>query len=80
MARIIVLDDDQSTLLDEKDVRREHLTDHHSALQLLDRLEWAIRDADRRMMPEGNRRASARRSRAVSAWRASAGSFRTRQT
>ena len=49
MARIVVQADDQRTvLLDEKEVRSEHLNDEHSAAQLLERLEWAIRDAERR--------------------------------
>jgi len=49
MARIMVQADDESTvLLDEKGVRPGHLVDEHSATQLLERLEWAIRDAERR--------------------------------
>ncbi len=49
MARIVVQADDEATvLLDEKGVRSTHLCDEHSATQLLERLEWAIRDAERR--------------------------------
>jgi len=47
MARIMVQSDDQRTvLLDEKQVRPEHLNNQHSAKQLLERLLWAIRDAE----------------------------------
>ena len=43
MARIVVQSDDQRTvLLDEKQVRPEHLNNAHSAGQLLERLQWAI--------------------------------------
>ncbi len=49
MARIVVQSDDQRTvLLDEKQVRPEHLNNRHSAAQLLERLQWAIRDAEGR--------------------------------
>jgi hypothetical protein len=52
MARIVVQADDQRTvLLDEKEVRPVHLNDEHSAAQLLERLEWAIRDAERSKSP-----------------------------
>ena len=59
MARILVQTDNQRTvLLDEREVRPEHLNDRHSAAQLLERLEWAIRDAEsRRVGPAPRRRA-----------------------
>ena len=59
MARILVQDDDQRmVLLDEKEVRPVHLHDEHSAAQLLERLEWAIRDAERRKVGALRRRAA----------------------
>jgi len=50
MARIIVTTEqggrpDASVLLDER-VCPEHLSDDHSAAQLIERLGWAINDAD----------------------------------
>ena len=45
MARILVqADDEQTVLLDERDVRPAHVNDEHSAAQLLQRLEWAVTD------------------------------------
>jgi hypothetical protein len=51
MARIIVTTDpterpDAPVLLDEF-VCPDHLSDDHSAAQLLERLEWAVTDAER---------------------------------
>jgi hypothetical protein len=49
MARIIVQADDRRTvLLDEQDVRPEHIHDEHAAAQLIERLEWAVKDEFRR--------------------------------
>jgi hypothetical protein len=50
MARIIVTTDagsriDAPVLLDER-VRPEHLSDDHAAAQLIERLGWAVTDAD----------------------------------
>ena len=50
MARIIVMTDqserlDAPVLLDER-VCPEHLSDHHAAAQLIERLGWAVTDAD----------------------------------
>jgi len=49
MARIIVQADgpEPATLLDERSVRSFHL-EGDSAMQLLERLAWAIQDAERR--------------------------------
>jgi hypothetical protein len=59
MARIVVQADDQRTvLLDERDVKPAHLSDEHSAEQLLERVGWAIRDEDRRVRGRGPRAAS----------------------
>ena len=51
MARIIVTtdkpgSDEQQILLDEG-VCPEHMSDEHSASQLLERLGWAVSDAER---------------------------------
>jgi hypothetical protein len=51
MARIIVTTEqserpDAPVLLDER-VCPEHLSDHHSAAQLIERLGWAINDAEK---------------------------------
>jgi len=49
MARILVQADDQQTvLLDERSVTPEHMRDQHSARQLLERVEWAVKDEGRR--------------------------------
>ena len=50
MARIIVITEhsehtDAPVLLDER-VRPEHLSDDHSAAQLMERLGWAVVDAE----------------------------------
>ena len=48
MARIMVqTDNNHVTLLDEKNVRPIHLESELSAGQLLDRIGWAIREAER---------------------------------
>lgn len=50
MARILVTADDaRETFLDEKYVRPVHLESEQSAKQLLDRIGWAIRDAEGRL-------------------------------
>ena len=51
MTRIIVTadtpgSDEQRILLDEE-VRPDHMSDEHSASQLLERLGWAVTDAER---------------------------------
>ncbi len=52
MARILVQADDQQTvLMDERDVRPEHLEDPYSADQLLQRVGWAVRDEGRTTSP-----------------------------
>jgi hypothetical protein len=59
MARIIVQSDgpDSTTLLDERYVRSFHM-EGESAMHLLERLAWAIEDAERR---RGGGRGFARR-------------------
>jgi len=57
MARIIVQSDDgRSVLLDEKALGSKHLDDAHSAAQLLERLRWAIADAEARAHAAARRR------------------------
>ncbi len=60
MARIIVTADQgdekgASILLDER-VHAVHLSNDHSARQLIERLSWAVRDADSRSGPHRPRR------------------------
>jgi hypothetical protein len=51
MARILVqADDDQKVLFDEH-VSPIHLSSEHSATQLLERLEWAVKDESGRSRP-----------------------------
>lgn len=49
MPRIIVFDDaaDPDVFMDET-VRPEHLDDEHNAVRLLERLTWAVSDANSR--------------------------------
>jgi len=63
LPRIIVVDDavDPDVFMDET-VRPEHLDDRHSAGQLLERLTWAVHDAQ-------HRRRGADRVRAVTPYR-----------
>jgi hypothetical protein len=57
MARILVQADDRRTvLLDERDVKPEHINSEHSAVQLFERLEWAVRDEGRRIKARRPRR------------------------
>ena len=61
MARIIVQADDRRTvLLDERDVKPEHINDEHAAVQLIERLEWAVRDEFRGPRSAGGERHSRR--------------------
>ncbi len=48
MARILVQTNDRRTVLDEGDVQIADINDQESAAGLLDRLEHAIEDAERR--------------------------------
>lgn len=51
MARIIVTADtrggDERRILLDEEVRPEHMSDEHSASQLLERLGWAVTDGER---------------------------------
>lgn len=55
MPRIIVVDDNGKTTMDER-VVADHLDDEHSAVQLLERLAWGIEDAEKRLGPPRRRR------------------------
>lgn len=48
MARILVQTDSGTTLLDERHVSVTQLDTEHSAANLLERLAWALDEADRR--------------------------------
>lgn len=63
MARIIVTTDDdrRRVLMDERHVAPVHIDSEHSAVQLLERLAWAIREADRHPERPARRRRRRRR-------------------
>jgi hypothetical protein len=50
MTRIVVTSDvrgsDEQRILLDEEVRPEHMSDKHSATQLLERLGWAVSDAE----------------------------------
>ena len=48
MATVIVKDDAGHTVMEERSVRLDHLNDEHCSMQLLERLAWAIKDAEER--------------------------------
>jgi hypothetical protein len=57
MAPIVVQTDDaRETLLDERTVSVVHLGSRHSARQLLERIAWAIDDADGRIAAQRAKR------------------------
>ncbi len=59
MARVVVTDDSgQEVLLDEQ-VQSIHLASPHSSTQMIERLTWAVEDADRDQEP--SRRSGRRR-------------------
>lgn len=48
MARILVEADDQrAVLLDERNIKPELMRDRHAAVQLIERVAWAVSDEDR---------------------------------
>jgi hypothetical protein len=49
-------DDQRTVLLDERSVKPEHVNDQHSALQLVERLQWAIRDESSSLEPASSYR------------------------
>lgn len=57
MATVIVRSDHDHAILMQEEVLPDHLDDDHSAVQLLERLAWAIEDA------HGQRRAQRERER-----------------
>ena len=46
MARVFVTDDAGERVLYEEHVRRLHLDDEHSGRQVVERIAWAIADAE----------------------------------
>ena len=47
MARILVMDERQDRILLDEYVHPVHIEDEHAALEIIERLAWAIRDASR---------------------------------
>ena len=47
MARVVVTDDSGEDVLMDEQVQRVHLLDRHSSMQVIERLTWAVEDADR---------------------------------
>lgn len=48
MARLIVTsDNDRGQILMDETVRPVHLEDPHSSLQIIERMAWAVEDAER---------------------------------
>ena len=46
MARVVVTDDSGDRILMDEQVQKVHLEDRHSSLQVIERLVWAVEDAD----------------------------------
>lgn len=46
MARVLVTDDSGERVLWEEHVRRVHLDDEHSGRQVVERIAWAVADAE----------------------------------
>lgn len=51
MAKLVVLTDDQRTMYSES-VSTLHFTDAHSSSQILQRLAWAVEDAEKAEKPK----------------------------
>ncbi len=47
MARVVVTDDSGDRILMDEQVQKVHLENQHSSLQVIERLVWAVEDADR---------------------------------
>jgi hypothetical protein len=46
MARVVVTDDSGEDVLMDEQVQSVHLLDRHSSMQVIERLTWAVADAD----------------------------------
>ncbi len=46
MARVVVTDDSGHRILMDEQVQKVHLENRHSSLQVIERLVWAVEDAD----------------------------------
>jgi hypothetical protein len=46
MARVVVTDDSGDRVLMDEQVQKVHLENQHSSLQVIERLVWAVEDAD----------------------------------
>lgn len=46
MARVVVTDDSGDRVLMDEQVQKVHLENRHSSLQVIERLVWAVEDAD----------------------------------
>lgn len=53
MAQVVVTSDADQTVLMRETVLPAHINDEHSALQFLERLAWAIEDAEERRIAGG---------------------------
>jgi hypothetical protein len=60
MARVVVTDDSGQEVLFDEQVQSIHLASPHSSTQMIERLTWAVQDAERDRQPSprsGRRRA-----------------------
>jgi len=46
MARLLVTDDRGERILMDEQIQQVHLEDEHSSLQVIERLAWAVEDAE----------------------------------
>jgi hypothetical protein len=46
MARVVVTDDMGERVLMDESVQAVHLADRHSSMQVIERLAWAVEDAE----------------------------------
>jgi hypothetical protein len=46
MARVVVTDDSGDRVLMDEQVQKVHLLDRHSSMQVIERLAWAVEDAE----------------------------------
>ena len=46
MARVVVTDDSGEDVLMDEQVQSVHLLDRHSSMQVIERLIWAVEDAE----------------------------------